>query len=188
MQAKYQDGEPCDHKGCLHHLTHPCEGCGRLGGISGNWAQAEKNRLKEIQDRYNYCHNTFLPKLETIGKVVHEDIPYLLAALKEAQRRERVLREALDIAAKHISQDPNYDICPSDKGYRDCCCRGTIVDVYHCWINLWNELASSDPHDCNNCKLAIIDPNTNLPVACDRGDMDMIACISKGRHYWEAKP
>jgi hypothetical protein len=27
-----KDGEPCGHPGCLHHLTHPCEGCGRIAG------------------------------------------------------------------------------------------------------------------------------------------------------------
>jgi len=27
-----KDGEPCGHPGCLHHMTHPCEGCGRVGG------------------------------------------------------------------------------------------------------------------------------------------------------------
>jgi hypothetical protein len=31
---KYRDGEPCDHPGCLHHLSHPCENCGRIGGGS----------------------------------------------------------------------------------------------------------------------------------------------------------
>jgi hypothetical protein len=29
-----REGEPCDHPGCLKHLTHPCEGCGRVGGRS----------------------------------------------------------------------------------------------------------------------------------------------------------
>lgn len=24
--------EPCSHKGCLSHVTHPCEGCGRIAG------------------------------------------------------------------------------------------------------------------------------------------------------------
>lgn len=24
--------EPCDHPGCLSHVTHPCEGCGRTAG------------------------------------------------------------------------------------------------------------------------------------------------------------
>lgn len=30
------DGEPCGHPGCLHHTTHPCEGCGRIGGRSAD--------------------------------------------------------------------------------------------------------------------------------------------------------
>ncbi len=24
--------QPCGHPGCLHHVTHPCEGCGRIAG------------------------------------------------------------------------------------------------------------------------------------------------------------
>ena len=27
-----KDGEPCSHPGCLNHVTHPCEGCGRTQG------------------------------------------------------------------------------------------------------------------------------------------------------------
>jgi hypothetical protein len=27
-----RDGEPCSHPGCLSHVSHPCEGCGRVGG------------------------------------------------------------------------------------------------------------------------------------------------------------
>lgn len=27
------DGVPCSHAGCLSHLSHPCEGCGRIGGV-----------------------------------------------------------------------------------------------------------------------------------------------------------
>lgn len=29
-----RDGEPCSHPGCLHHISKPCEGCGRVGGRS----------------------------------------------------------------------------------------------------------------------------------------------------------
>ncbi len=29
-----KDGEPCAHPGCLHHVSHPCEGCGRIAGRS----------------------------------------------------------------------------------------------------------------------------------------------------------
>lgn len=32
MEIKYNDGEPCNHKGCLSHISHPCEGCGRIAG------------------------------------------------------------------------------------------------------------------------------------------------------------
>ena len=28
----YAKGEPCRHKGCLSHVSHPCEGCGRIAG------------------------------------------------------------------------------------------------------------------------------------------------------------
>lgn len=24
------DDEPCSHPGCAHHVSHPCEGCGRI--------------------------------------------------------------------------------------------------------------------------------------------------------------
>ena len=27
-----KDGCPCNHPGCQHHVSHPCEGCGRKGG------------------------------------------------------------------------------------------------------------------------------------------------------------
>ena len=35
------DGVPCAHRGCLHHVTHPCEGCGRIAGRSPAKEQAE---------------------------------------------------------------------------------------------------------------------------------------------------
>ena len=33
-QAKKYNDIPCEHPGCLHHFTHPCEGCGRFYGQS----------------------------------------------------------------------------------------------------------------------------------------------------------
>jgi len=32
LGSRLRDGEPCSLPGCLSHLTHPCEGCGRVGG------------------------------------------------------------------------------------------------------------------------------------------------------------
>lgn len=44
-------GEPCDHPGCLNHVTHPCEGCGRIAGGTripkGNGGSAPSNPKKK---------------------------------------------------------------------------------------------------------------------------------------------
>lgn len=32
MKIKYDNGQICEHKGCLSHISHPCEECGRIGG------------------------------------------------------------------------------------------------------------------------------------------------------------
>ena len=29
----YDSQQPCPHPGCLHHVTHACEGCGRFNGL-----------------------------------------------------------------------------------------------------------------------------------------------------------
>lgn len=34
LPRAYVDGVPCSHPGCLSHRSHPCEGCGRVGGVS----------------------------------------------------------------------------------------------------------------------------------------------------------
>jgi hypothetical protein len=40
------DGVPCSHPGCLSHVTRPCQGCGRIGGISAQTrARASHFRL-----------------------------------------------------------------------------------------------------------------------------------------------
>lgn len=34
-QSKGQEltpGQPCNHPGCLSHISHPCESCGRIAG------------------------------------------------------------------------------------------------------------------------------------------------------------
>ena len=36
--------QACCHPGCLHHVTHPCEGCGRVMG------QPTRPRVNELQE------------------------------------------------------------------------------------------------------------------------------------------
>jgi len=49
---KYKDGEPCSHRGCLNHFTHPCEGCGRIAGMNQLKYRSKKNGLTYIIVRH----------------------------------------------------------------------------------------------------------------------------------------
>lgn len=40
--SAFKDGEPCDHPGCLSHVTHPCEGCGRTAGRGRPWNEERR--------------------------------------------------------------------------------------------------------------------------------------------------
>jgi hypothetical protein len=43
-----RDGEPCGHPGCLSHRTHPCEGCGRVGGMKEGKMDKELEPIYEL--------------------------------------------------------------------------------------------------------------------------------------------
>lgn len=40
LRVRIPDGVACGHQGCLHHVSHPCEGCGRIAGRSSPSAGA----------------------------------------------------------------------------------------------------------------------------------------------------
>lgn len=42
-----KNGVPCSHAGCLDHVTHPCEGCGRIAG--GRLVIVERAELARLQ-------------------------------------------------------------------------------------------------------------------------------------------
>ena len=54
-RRKLERGEPCRHPGCLSHVSHPCEGCGRVGGTitleEALAIEAENKRLAEENAR-----------------------------------------------------------------------------------------------------------------------------------------
>lgn len=54
-----KDGEPCSHPGCLHHVTHPCEGCGRIAGraIKNLGNPIVRRNLMEVENYSPYCGN-----------------------------------------------------------------------------------------------------------------------------------
>lgn len=46
----YKDGEPCDHKGCASHITHPCECCGRTGARGEIWRTNMDGRMIRMSE------------------------------------------------------------------------------------------------------------------------------------------
>ena len=36
--------KPCKHPGCLSHVSHPCEGCGRIAGGGGGLLMKKKRK------------------------------------------------------------------------------------------------------------------------------------------------
>ena len=44
---------PCQHPGCLSHASHPCEGCGRLGGLyptQAEWVEVGSVKAEKASD------------------------------------------------------------------------------------------------------------------------------------------
>lgn len=86
MDAKQlRDGEPCNHPGCLSHVIHPCEVCGRIGGKTV--AKLTPEQAIEILKFRSKCDYPVMSKQETLG----------IAALIESLARDAELgRAAVD--------------------------------------------------------------------------------------------
>lgn len=55
--------EPCDHPGCLNHVTHPCEGCGRIGGRFMTEIIRPDEMYKEHVEKVNKRGKSFWGKM-----------------------------------------------------------------------------------------------------------------------------
>ena len=51
-KVKYEYGQPCEHKGCLNHISHPCEVCGRIGGKGVVYEERCDLCYSEIKNKY----------------------------------------------------------------------------------------------------------------------------------------
>jgi hypothetical protein len=45
----YRIGEPCFHPSCLSHISHPCEGCGRIAGWPPEYIGLSLGTAYELQ-------------------------------------------------------------------------------------------------------------------------------------------
>jgi hypothetical protein len=56
-----RDGEPCSHKGCLSHISHPCEGCGRVAGKNIKPISEEETTHNELDKLIDVIANLKSP-------------------------------------------------------------------------------------------------------------------------------
>jgi hypothetical protein len=82
---KFEDGEPCDHRRCLHHTSHPCESCGRIAGydVFGMKKEIEKLQAenKKLKD-----------DLVNIGKDVFSILRTATLSFRNRETLEQILR------------------------------------------------------------------------------------------------
>ena len=45
LEEQLEHAPSCSHPGCYNHISHPCEGCGR---IQGELPEIEKIRIREV--------------------------------------------------------------------------------------------------------------------------------------------
>jgi len=57
----HREGEPCEHIGCLSHVTHPCEKCGRIAG-RGNHYEPMFEIPEEYQRKRNKMNKSEIKK------------------------------------------------------------------------------------------------------------------------------
>ena len=109
----YREGEPCEHPGCLRHVTHPCEGCGRIMGKALG-AHAFSYVGLTLETAYELQRKDLVP-------VTSETMTELLKALGEANATERRLRKLL-FEIENLAEYPEspwedkiYNLCLQER-------------------------------------------------------------------------
>jgi len=76
-----RDGDPCHHSGCLHHISHPCEVCGRIGGIRTN--DPDTITLKRIYS--THCQVCGKPHVKPLSIVYYVPLDNVIVCLDCAE-------------------------------------------------------------------------------------------------------
>jgi hypothetical protein len=122
--SNLKDGQPCAHPGCLQHLTHPCEGCGRVGGkhiMSGVQGTLYINGEKVgIVNGITICENKTYDNLpiQDFSHVETYPTNFSIEGKCELFNLDAINNEDLSIVSKNRNFKPkNPDECPfCDKG------------------------------------------------------------------------
>ncbi len=131
-ELQHAVGTPCDHPGCLSHATHPCEGCGRIGGrpralvlclcgVSG----AGKSFLRQTKQEFRD-----LPVVDISD--VYRELPwadYVEATLEVARRTRELLKshDAVLIEGFFIAGSPSRLLLEDELSRLDAEVKFTLV-------------------------------------------------------------
>lgn len=139
-KVKHNEGQPCEHTGCLNHLTHPCEGCGRIGGKGiiyeleqldfPRTIEALQQEVKGWEQRYD--------ELDAGHSRLFKAFCGLKQENEQLQAQVTRYREALKVANNYIPDTGQFCACGNCKicgatisyaGYEYCIsCARKIVD------------------------------------------------------------
>lgn len=97
------DGVPCGHAGCLSHLSHPCEGCGRFGG---------RRPIYNMEDNTAAGREQFLVSAQEMKKIAEEDgdgfstiSPETLDAIKDRAKIDVEMAKVLHTAGVELDRE-----------------------------------------------------------------------------------
>lgn len=86
---QFKNGEPCKHPGCLNHVTHPCEGCGRTAGRSAK--ETFEKKLRALINSHSLENESNTSDFILAG--------YLLDCLDATQKRDMFVGRMLTAKA-----------------------------------------------------------------------------------------
>jgi len=57
-----EDGVPCKHVGCISHISHPCESCGRIAGearlfLDKRYVAQSDERFRDLVNKWVADHD-----------------------------------------------------------------------------------------------------------------------------------
>ncbi len=124
------DGVPCIHPGCLSHIKHPCEGCGRIGGKATSYAAEAV--IERLRSAYMLARHRLVMHLAdgSSGGPEQHNHDHETVALWEALQRaigdEDVLRrtamDGLLVYANHRDDCRVFQIGTMNAKPEDCTC------------------------------------------------------------------
>ena len=94
--GEYKEGEPCAHRGCMNHITHHCEVCGR---IAGKIVPGSEDLQAKYDELVNAIHNAMGRLSDCDKKQTHKQLVSDISYLK---------RLASDHARKRQQEEEKY--------------------------------------------------------------------------------